>query len=83
MPWAPSSGAGSVPCWRALAAGGRGGAAGKPARLLCQHLTVDGDYGPLTEAAVKVAQRDAGVTQDGVYGPQTRDAITWYDGTHR
>jgi len=46
-----------------------------------QHLTIDGDYGPLTQAAVKVAQRDAHVTVDGIYGPQTRDHINWYDGT--
>jgi Putative peptidoglycan binding domain len=34
-------------------------------------LTVDGDYGPLTEAAVEGAQRKEGVTVDGIYGPQT------------
>ena len=44
-----------------------------------QHLTIDGDFGPLTQVAVRVAQRDAGVTQDGVYGPQTRDHIKWWD----
>jgi len=44
-----------------------------------QHLAVDGDYGPLTQAAVEVAQRDAHVTVDGIYGPQTRNAINWWD----
>jgi peptidoglycan hydrolase-like protein with peptidoglycan-binding domain len=44
-----------------------------------QHLTTDGDYGPLTQAAVEVAQRAAHVTADGVYGPVTRDHINWWD----
>ncbi|HTV99837.1 MAG TPA: peptidoglycan-binding domain-containing protein [Streptosporangiaceae bacterium] len=42
-----------------------------------QHLTKDGIYGSLTEAAVEVAQRDAGIPADGVYGPQTRTHIKW------
>ena len=42
-----------------------------------QHLTQDGIYGSLTEAAVEVAQRDAGITVDGIYGPQTRSHIKW------
>lgn len=46
-----------------------------------QHLTIDGDYGPLTQAAVKVAQRAVNIPADGIYGPQTRDHIKWYDGT--
>jgi peptidoglycan hydrolase-like protein with peptidoglycan-binding domain len=44
-----------------------------------QHLTVDGSYGPLTKAAVEVAQRDAKITVDGIYGPQTRDHILWVE----
>ena len=44
-----------------------------------QHLATDGDYGPLTQAAVEVAQRAAHVTADGVYGPVTRDHINWWD----
>jgi peptidoglycan hydrolase-like protein with peptidoglycan-binding domain len=34
-------------------------------------LRVDGDYGPLTERAVKNVQRKEHVTVDGEYGPQT------------
>jgi peptidoglycan hydrolase-like protein with peptidoglycan-binding domain len=34
-------------------------------------LQVDGDYGPLTERAVKNVQRSEHVTVDGEYGPQT------------
>jgi peptidoglycan hydrolase-like protein with peptidoglycan-binding domain len=40
-------------------------------------LTVDGDYGPLTENAVELTQAYWGVPVDGVYGPQTRDAMSW------
>jgi peptidoglycan hydrolase-like protein with peptidoglycan-binding domain len=42
-------------------------------------LTVDGNYGPLTEAAVKHAQSVEHITVDGIYGPQTRDHIKWDD----
>jgi peptidoglycan hydrolase-like protein with peptidoglycan-binding domain len=34
-------------------------------------LTVDGEYGPDTEAAVKAVQASEGVPQDGDYGPIT------------
>ena len=44
-----------------------------------QHLTVDGNFGSLTQAALKVAQRREGITADGVYGPQTRDHLHWAD----
>jgi Putative peptidoglycan binding domain len=39
-----------------------------------ENLTVDGVYGDLTAAAMKRAQKALGVTQDGVYGPNTRHA---------
>jgi hypothetical protein len=35
------------------------------------HLVVDGDYGPLTTAAVQVWQRAHRLTADGICGPQT------------
>ncbi|GAA4112578.1 MULTISPECIES: peptidoglycan-binding protein [Streptomyces] len=41
-------------------------------------LAEDGDFGPATTKALKRAQQMAGVTADGVYGPNTRDAIRWY-----
>jgi peptidoglycan hydrolase-like protein with peptidoglycan-binding domain len=40
-------------------------------------LTVDGIYGPLTEAAVKAVQKSAGITQDGIYGPVTAADMLW------
>lgn len=41
-------------------------------------LTVDGDYGSRTRVAVAAVQKDAGIGQDGVYGPETRDHMTFY-----
>jgi murein L,D-transpeptidase YcbB/YkuD len=40
-----------------------------------EFLTVDGRFGPLTEAALMRAQSIAGTTPDGIYGPNTRRAI--------
>ncbi len=38
-------------------------------------LTVDGDFGSGTEAAVKAYQKNNGLTQDGIVGPATRTKI--------
>lgn len=40
-------------------------------------LALDSDFGPATKAALQAAQRDAGITADGVYGPVTRDHLFW------
>lgn len=36
-----------------------------------EHLSIDGDYGSATEAAVARTQRKEGLPADGVYGPQS------------
>jgi peptidoglycan hydrolase-like protein with peptidoglycan-binding domain len=40
-------------------------------------LSVDGIFGSNTQLKLKSAQRSAGVTADGVYGPNTRNAMRW------
>lgn len=41
---------------------------------LGEHVAVDGDFGPLTEAATKRLQRRLGLVADGLVGPVTRAA---------
>ena len=40
-------------------------------------LITDGKYGPATQAAVMRVQALYGLTQDGVYGPITRNRMLW------
>jgi peptidoglycan hydrolase-like protein with peptidoglycan-binding domain len=61
----------------------REGSTGNPVRRAQKRLTlggydtggVDGIFGSRTEAAVKRFQRDRHLTQDGIVGPRTWDAI--------
>lgn len=45
-------------------------------------ITVDGDYGPQTEAWVKVFQKRTGLEQDGVVGPLTLNKLRKYGFGH-
>lgn len=42
---------------------------------LVGNLSIDGSFGPRTEAAMKGVQSNIGTTPDGVYGPNTRNAM--------
>lgn len=42
-----------------------------------QTVAVDGDYGDETRRAVRAIQERGGTTPDGIYGPRTRDVMSW------
>jgi hypothetical protein len=59
--------------------GSRGPEVKKAQQLLNQKgytLVTDGDFGPSTQAAVKNFQRANGLTDDGIIGPKTWEALT-------
>ncbi|GIJ81259.1 Putative peptidoglycan binding domain-containing protein [Micromonospora phaseoli] len=64
---------------------GPSGGVGRAVRALQQalnmcyqeRLTLDGDFGSLTKAALVRAQRREGISADGVYGPQTADFLAF------
>lgn len=69
----------SSQCRADVAEGQINGCVAEVQTLLNQHgakLSVDGDFGPLTLAAVKSYQRAHGLTVDGIVGPQTKGSLT-------
>jgi peptidoglycan hydrolase-like protein with peptidoglycan-binding domain len=64
--------------WPIVKSGARFHPVASVQHLLNEHghdLEVDASFGPLTEAAVRAAQRDFGLEADGVVGPLTWQAI--------
>jgi peptidoglycan hydrolase-like protein with peptidoglycan-binding domain len=47
------------------------------ARCNRESVSVDGEYGPQTAAAVMDVQERAGITADGEYGPSTLQVMRW------
>lgn len=65
--------------WGTVQGGDQGSAVTALQHLLNHHaagIGVDGQFGPLTEGAVKTFQRSRGLVDDGVVGPQTWGALT-------
>jgi hypothetical protein len=57
------------------------GSKGEDVKILQQALEIedDGDFGPMTELAVKAFQRAIGLKDDGVVGPKTANALGLLD----
>ncbi|GAB2904582.1 peptidoglycan-binding domain-containing protein [Streptomyces mayteni] len=70
----------STNCTLAQGASGSAVTALQDALRRCNHqdqLAVDASFGNLTRQALEDAQERRGTTPDGVYGPNTRDALAW------
>jgi peptidoglycan hydrolase-like protein with peptidoglycan-binding domain len=68
----------SASCPANIAQGQSGGCVATLQALLNgkgQHLSVDGEFGPLTLAAVRAFQQAAGLVVDGIVGPNTKAAL--------
>jgi peptidoglycan hydrolase-like protein with peptidoglycan-binding domain len=46
-----------------------------------QNIAIDGEFGPLTQAALRRAQERMGADPDGGYGPQTRNLMLFSSNT--
>ena len=73
-------GTGSRNC--TLAEGAQGGAVVTLQTALkscnfASNLAIDGDFGSLTKKAVAYAQWKRGAEDDGIYGPESRQAFYW------
>ena len=71
------SSTGSVDCAMGIGADSNAVGALQITMNVCygEHLAVDNDFGPATQAALKRTQTKARTTPDGVYGPNTRKAM--------
>ncbi|MFE5946460.1 peptidoglycan-binding protein [Streptomyces sp. NPDC056480] len=76
----PSTTSGSTSCVMGRGSSGDPVSELQRALAICHNLDVgaiDGVYGARTEAAVRTLQSRNGLSPDGVYGPNTRNAVSW------
>ncbi|RST19607.1 peptidoglycan-binding protein [Streptomyces sp. WAC05374] len=75
----PSTSGGSLNCRLGPGNSGAGVKALQAALKLChkKNIAVDGVYGDRTKSALAAVQRNSGIDDDGLYGPQTRNVILW------
>ncbi|EFL13481.1 peptidoglycan-binding domain-containing protein [Streptomyces sp. C] len=77
----PATSGGSTSCLMSRGSSGDHVLALQHALQGCQGLDtggLDGIYGAKTEAAVRTLQSRNGLSVDGVYGPSTRNVISWW-----
>lgn len=69
----------SISCTMGEGATGLHVAALQNALKICygRSITVDQEFGPATESALKYAQGQAGAGVDGIYGSESRDKLKW------
>ncbi|MEV6208988.1 peptidoglycan-binding domain-containing protein [Kitasatospora sp. NPDC051914] len=75
----PTTASGSVDCRLAYGHTGDGVKALQESLYFCngENVARDGIFGNATKAAVLRVQQRGGISQDGVYGPQTRDRMSF------
>lgn len=75
----PSYGQGTTLCYLSPGDSGRDVAALQYTLIMCygRDIEADGEFGTLTKEALKHAQRLEGITADGYYGVESRNALTW------
>ena len=78
---APSLSNGSVSCQLKRGNSGEGVRALQNSMDMCYNksLNTDGQFGALTEAALRSVQSSVGTSADGEYGPNTRRAMKFWD----
>lgn len=76
----PATSGGSTSCVMGRGSSGEHVSELQRALAVCHGLdtgTIDGVYGAKTEAAVRTLQSWNGLNADGIYGPNTRNVVSW------
>ncbi|WP_129803574.1 peptidoglycan-binding domain-containing protein [Streptomyces sp. F001] len=79
VPVTPYNGVNNVRCWMDYGSTGNGVRILQLALQSCygRSIAVDGDFGPATRDALKYAQRQEGITADGLYGEEGFKNLKW------